>query len=104
MSSPSKTIISILSIKFSKFYNHLELNLVIPIRRQNHSYFYSSNMRHFFSFFTSVIMSKLFEKTDIPIPEKMQLLQINHIKELRDNGFTDHPYLWAGFIASGTIH
>ena len=49
-------------------------------------------------------MSKLFDKSNLTIPEKMQLLQINHIKELRDNGFTDHPYLWAGFIASGAIN
>jgi len=53
---------------------------------------------------TSVMMSKLFDKSNLTIPEKMQLLQINHIKELRDNGFTDHPYLWAGFIASGAIN
>jgi pentatricopeptide repeat protein len=50
---------------------------------------------------TAEMMGRLYEKADESLPRRMRKAQIEKINELRESGLTDHPFSWAGFIASG---
>ena len=50
---------------------------------------------------TAEMMSQLYRESNRPIYERIRAMQLSRIKELREDGFSDHPYNWAAFIAIG---
>jgi CHAT domain-containing protein len=50
---------------------------------------------------TAEMMSQLYERKGESIPVTMSRIQMEKIKDLRQDGQSDHPFLWAGFIATG---
>jgi CHAT domain-containing protein/tetratricopeptide (TPR) repeat protein len=50
---------------------------------------------------TSEMMAGLYSHSNKPLPERIRNMQLAQIKKLRAEGFSDHPYTWAGFIALG---
>ena len=50
---------------------------------------------------TAEMMSQLYQEPDRPIYERIREMQLSRIKNLREEGFSDHPYNWAAFIAIG---
>jgi CHAT domain-containing protein len=51
--------------------------------------------------YTAGMMARLYERRKESIPETMRRIQMEMINDLRQNGQPDHPFLWAGFIATG---
>jgi CHAT domain-containing protein len=50
---------------------------------------------------TSSMMKHLYDGIDLPLCQRMRQMQLMQINKLRTYGIPDHPYLWAGFIATG---
>ena len=50
---------------------------------------------------TGTIMADLYQTADIPLYERLRKSQLIQIESLRTMGLPDHPYLWAGFVATG---
>ncbi len=50
---------------------------------------------------TAEILSKLYDASDVAIADKMYRVTNDRISQLRNEGKSDHPFNWAGFIATG---
>jgi CHAT domain-containing protein/tetratricopeptide (TPR) repeat protein len=50
---------------------------------------------------TAEMMSKLYERKDASLPERIRKLQLETITALRNQNEADHPFSWAAFIAVG---
>jgi CHAT domain-containing protein len=50
---------------------------------------------------TADMMSGLYERRAASIPDTMRRMQLQKIRDLRRHRKADHPYTWAGFIATG---
>jgi len=50
---------------------------------------------------TSETITQLYGFDDMSIPLKLQGIQLERIKELKQSGFAVHPYLWGAFVATG---
>jgi len=50
---------------------------------------------------TAEMMSRLYEKIEESLPERMQRMQLEKITKLRGNNQPDHPFSWGGFIVLG---
>lgn len=50
---------------------------------------------------TAQMMSELYKPSNESIPDKMRRVQLSQIEYLRKAGLSDHPFMWAGFIAIG---
>jgi CHAT domain-containing protein len=50
---------------------------------------------------TADMMGQLYALTEKSLPERIREAQLAQIEKLRSEGFADHPYNWAAFIALG---
>jgi CHAT domain-containing protein/tetratricopeptide (TPR) repeat protein len=50
---------------------------------------------------TADLMGTLFSNADSSLPVAMQRAALQRLAELRQNGNSDHPFYWAGFVATG---
>jgi CHAT domain-containing protein len=50
---------------------------------------------------TAEFMTSLYATSDKPLYLKIWYYQKNLIEKLRAHGYSDHPYQWAAFIATG---
>jgi CHAT domain-containing protein/Tfp pilus assembly protein PilF len=50
---------------------------------------------------TADMMAQLYAESEKSLSERIREAQLAQIKKLRSEGFADHPYNWAGFIALG---
>ena len=52
---------------------------------------------------TAELVGRLYESGAQSVPEKLRTLQLEKIKELRDQGKPDHPVYWGAFIVFGAL-
>jgi len=50
---------------------------------------------------TADMMAQLYAQSEKSLPERIREVQLAEIRKLRSEGFSDHPYNWAAFIALG---
>lgn len=50
---------------------------------------------------TSSAIDALYSNQHTPIFQRLRYMKLNQIKNLRASGLSDHPYSWAGFVATG---
>lgn len=51
--------------------------------------------------FTSSMIDEIYNRSELPVAKRVILLQRSMLEKLREDELSEHPYLWAGFVATG---